>query len=76
MSAIHFDNVVTRGFLDDWKFAHLLTIFSGANYSPSFSVQQANNTTSLSATNLSLVADLSECARNRHHAPRPNVRRP
>jgi hypothetical protein len=53
--ALHVDHAIARAVLDDWKFAHLLTIFSGANYSPSFSVQQANSTSTLSATNLSLV---------------------
>jgi hypothetical protein len=53
--ALHMDNAVARGILDDWKFAHLLTIFSGANYSPTFSIQQANTTSSLSAVNASLV---------------------
>jgi len=53
--AIHFDNAIGRGILDDWKFAHLLTIFSGADYSPTFSVQYANATTGISGTNLGLV---------------------
>jgi hypothetical protein len=53
--AIHFDNPVGRAVLNDWKFAHLLTMFSGAKYSPSFAIQQTNQTSNMSASNLALV---------------------
>lgn len=44
---MHVDNAVGRAILNDWKFTHLLTIFSGADYSPGFSIQQTNTTTNV-----------------------------
>jgi hypothetical protein len=53
--AIHFDNPIARGFLDDWRFAHLLTIFSGTDYSPGFALQAANSTSNVTAANVNNV---------------------
>jgi Carboxypeptidase regulatory-like domain len=51
---IHFNNVVGREIFDGWRLAHILTYFSGAPYSPSFSVQQSNTTTTVSLGNVFL----------------------
>jgi len=52
--ALHFNNGFGRRVLDDWRFAGVVTAFSGAPYSPSFSIQQANSTTSVSLGNVFL----------------------
>jgi hypothetical protein len=46
-STLHVDHAIARAILNDWKFTHLLTIFSGADYSPAFTIQQANTTTNV-----------------------------
>lgn len=46
-SWIHFDNRVGRGALNGWQFAHLLAYFGGQAYTPTFSVVEANTTTSV-----------------------------
>jgi len=51
---IHFDNAVGREIFDDWRLAQVITYFSGAPYSPSFSVQEANTTTTVSLGNVFL----------------------
>ncbi|HLK67449.1 MAG TPA: carboxypeptidase regulatory-like domain-containing protein [Bryobacteraceae bacterium] len=51
---LHFDNGFGRRVLDDWRFAGVFTAFSGAPYSPSFSIQQATSTTSVSLGNIFL----------------------
>jgi hypothetical protein len=51
---MHFNNVVGREIFDGWRIAHVITYFSGAPYSPSFSVQQANTTTAVSLGNVFL----------------------
>jgi len=51
---IHFDNALGRRVFDGWRLAHVLTYFSGAPYSPSFSVQEASNTTNVSLGNIFL----------------------
>ncbi|HEY2015937.1 MAG TPA: carboxypeptidase regulatory-like domain-containing protein [Bryobacteraceae bacterium] len=51
---IHFNNVLGREVFDGWRLAHVMTYFSGAPYSPSFSVQQANTTTTVSLGNVFL----------------------
>jgi len=51
---IRFDNAVGREIFDGWRLAHVLTYFSGSPYSPSFSVQQANTTTTVSLGNVFL----------------------
>jgi hypothetical protein len=38
--------------LDDWQLGHLLSFFSGAPYSPSFSVLEASNSSSVSLGNV------------------------
>ncbi|MGO9256875.1 MAG: carboxypeptidase regulatory-like domain-containing protein [Bryobacteraceae bacterium] len=52
--ALHFKNGFGRRVLDDWRFAGAFTAFSGAPYSPSFSIQQANSTTSVNLGNIFL----------------------
>jgi hypothetical protein len=52
--AIHFDNPFGRGVLDDWRFVGVFTAFSGAPYSPSFSIQQSKSTTNVNLSNLFL----------------------
>jgi hypothetical protein len=51
---LHFDNAFGREVFDGWRLSHVLTFFSGAPYSPSFSVQEANNTTTVSLGNVFL----------------------
>jgi hypothetical protein len=51
---IHFDNVLGREIFDGWRLAHLMTFFNGSPYSPGFSVQQANTTTTVSLQNVFL----------------------
>ncbi len=46
--ALHFNNGFGQRVLDDWRFVGVFTAFSGAPYSPSFSIQQANSTTNVS----------------------------
>jgi len=41
-----------KALLDDWQVAHMLTFFTGQNFSPSYSIQQANTT---SGVGLNLV---------------------
>jgi hypothetical protein len=41
-------NIVARSALDGWQFAHNLTFFGGLPISPSFSVQEANTSSSIS----------------------------
>ncbi|MCU1237928.1 MAG: hypothetical protein JWP63_5895 [Candidatus Solibacter sp.] len=45
---IHFDNPLGRRIFDEWRLAHLFTFFTGAPYTPGYSIQQANTTTSIS----------------------------
>jgi len=52
--ALHFRNGVGKRLLDDWRFTGDFAAFSGAPYSPSFSIQQANSTTSVSLGNIFL----------------------
>jgi hypothetical protein len=52
--ALHFQNGLARRLLDDWRFTGAFTAFSGSPYSPSFSIQQANSTTSVSLGNIFL----------------------
>ena len=51
---LHFDNALGRGLFDGWRLAHLITGFSGSPYSPGFSVQEANTTTTVSLGNVFL----------------------
>jgi len=41
------ENVVARGFLNGWRLAHTYLWFSGQDFSPGFSIQQANTTTNI-----------------------------
>jgi hypothetical protein len=52
--AIHFDNGFGQRVLDDWRLAGVYTYFSGAPYSPSFSIQQSTSTTNVSLGNIFL----------------------
>jgi hypothetical protein len=52
--AIHMDNGFGRRVFDDWRLVGVFTAFSGAPYSPSFSIQQANSTTSVNLGNIFL----------------------
>jgi hypothetical protein len=46
--------------LDDWRLAGVFTAFSGAPYSPSFTIQQATSTTNVSLGNIFLgTSDLT-----------------
>ena len=45
---LHFDNALGRRIFDEWRVAHLFTFFTGAPYTPSFSILQANTSTSIS----------------------------
>jgi Carboxypeptidase regulatory-like domain len=51
---LHWKNGFSRRVLDDWRFAGVFTAFSGAPYSPSFSIQQSKSTTSVSLGNIFL----------------------
>jgi hypothetical protein len=51
------DNGFSRRLLNDWRVAHMLTIFSGQDYSPSFSIQQANTTTGIGLNRVFLGTD-------------------
>jgi hypothetical protein len=51
---LHMDNGFGRRVFDDWRFTGVFTAFSGAPYSPSFSIQQANTTSSVSLGNIFL----------------------
>ena len=44
---IGLDNPVGRGVFDDWKIAHVFSVFSGQDYSPGFSIQQARTTSTV-----------------------------
>jgi hypothetical protein len=44
---IGLDNVVGRTFLDGWRIAHTFLLFSGQDFSPGFTIQQANTTTNV-----------------------------
>ena len=59
---LHFDNAVGRAILDNWKIAHLFTVFSGApitptatGTNPAFNLQLANTTTNLSQADLNRI---------------------
>jgi hypothetical protein len=41
------DNAVGRAAFDDWKIAHLFTVVSGQDFSPSFAIQQAGTTSAV-----------------------------
>ncbi len=45
---IGFSNIVTRGALNGWQFAHLLTFFGGQPVTPTFSIQESNTGSSVS----------------------------
>jgi hypothetical protein len=51
------DNGFSRRLLNDWRVAQMLTIFSGQDFSPSFSIQQANTTTGISLSRVFLGTD-------------------
>src|SRR5262249_18485065 len=49
--AMHFNNGFGRRVFDDWRFVGVFTAFSGAPYSPSFSIQQSKSTTNVNLGN-------------------------
>lgn len=51
------NNGFSRRVLNDWRVAHMLTVFSGQDYSPGFSIQQANTTTGISLNRIFLGTD-------------------
>jgi len=44
---IGFDNAFGRALLNGWRIAHTYLLFSGQDFSPGFSIQQANTTTNV-----------------------------
>ena len=48
-------NAVGRAILDDWKVAHLFTVFSGQDYSPTLALQPARTTSNLSAAQMNQI---------------------
>jgi hypothetical protein len=52
--ALHWSNGFSRRVLDDWRFTGVFTAFSGAPYSPSFSIQQSKSTSSVTLGNIFL----------------------
>ena len=52
--ALHMDNKFGREVFDGWRLAHLITFFSGSPYSPGFSVQESNTTTTVNLGNVFL----------------------
>jgi hypothetical protein len=51
---LHFDNGLGRRVFNGWRLSGVYTYFSGSPYSPSFSVQQANATTTVNLGNVFL----------------------
>ncbi len=56
-SKLGWDNPFTRQVLNDWRIAHMITIFSGQDYTPTFSIQQAGTTTGISINRIFLGTD-------------------
>ena len=48
-------NAVGRAIFDDWKIAHLFTMFTGQDYSPSLTLQQARTTTNFNAAQMNQI---------------------
>jgi len=53
-NVLRWKNGFSRRVLDDWRFAGVFTAFSGAPYSPSFSIQQSKSTSSVTLGNIFL----------------------
>ncbi len=53
-SYLGWDNAFSRRVLNDWQVAHMLTFFSGLPYSPTYSIQQANTSSSVSLNQVAL----------------------
>jgi hypothetical protein len=51
------NNAFSRHVLNDWRIAHMISIFSGQDFAPSFSIQQANTTTGISLNRIFLGTD-------------------
>ncbi|MCC6862939.1 MAG: TonB-dependent receptor [Bryobacterales bacterium] len=51
------NNGFSRQLLNDWRIAHMISIFSGQDYTPTFSIQQANTTTNISVNRIFLGTD-------------------
>jgi hypothetical protein len=49
---MHWQNGFSRRVLDGWRFTGVFTAFSGAPYSPSFSIQQSKSTSSVTLGNI------------------------
>jgi hypothetical protein len=56
-SRIGWNNAFSRQLLNDWRLAHLMSFFTGQDYTPSFSIQQANTTTGLGLSRVFLGTD-------------------
>ncbi|HUA62206.1 MAG TPA: carboxypeptidase regulatory-like domain-containing protein [Verrucomicrobiae bacterium] len=52
--SLHLNNGFGRRVFDDWRFVGVFTAFSGAPYSPSFTIQQSKSTTNVSLGNIFL----------------------
>ena len=48
-------NVLGRAIFDDWKIAHLFTMFSGQDYSPTLTLQQARTTSNFNAAQMNQI---------------------
>ena len=56
-SKIGWDNAAGRRLLNEWRIAHMMSFFSGWDYSPGFGIQQANTTTGISLSRIFLGTD-------------------
>ena len=56
-SKLGWNNAFSRQLLNDWRVAHMMTFFSGQDYTPSFSIQQANTTTGLVVNRIFMGTD-------------------
>ena len=52
---IGLDNAVGRAIFDDWKIAHLFTMFSGQDYSPTLTLQQARTTSNFNTAQMNQI---------------------
>jgi hypothetical protein len=56
-AVLGWNNPFSRQLLNDWRIAHMMSIFSGQDYSAGFSIQQANTTTGISVSRIFLGTD-------------------
>jgi hypothetical protein len=58
---LHWNNGVGRRILNDWQIAHMATFFSGQDFTPTFSIQQASTTTTIDVSRVFLgTGDVSQ----------------